>query len=372
MTNTERRARAIALYLPQYHPIPENDEWWGPGFTEWTNVANAKALFPGHYQPHVPADLGFYDLRLPEARMAQADMARAHGVEAFCYWHYWFAGRRILERPFQEVLAGKEPDFPFCLAWANETWSGVWHGNPGRILVEQTYPGAEDYRAHFHAMLPAFSDPRYLTVERKLLFLVYKPRQIPDSRQFTDIWRQLAHEAGFPGMYLVGDAEEPWNPHESGFDAAIDMSMPPRQGWEPWSRPIRKLRWKWRLLLGRPTVYRYEDFWEPFVEQGRPSSPEIGRHVSVLPNWDNSPRSGMNGLVLHGSTPDLFRRQVKKALAMIGNEPSERRLLFIKSWNEWAEGNHLEPDLRFGRGYLEALRQELGANCRKVNDRRDA
>ena len=148
-----KKARVIAFYLPQYHPTPENDQWWGRGFTEWTNTAKAKPLFPGHYQPHVPADLGFCDLRVPETRIAQAEMARTYGIEAFCYYHYWFGGQRLLERPFNEVLASGQPDFPFCLCWANATWSGIWHGNPKRILMEQAYPGAEDYEAHFRELL---------------------------------------------------------------------------------------------------------------------------------------------------------------------------------------------------------------------------
>ena len=153
------RARAIALYLPQFHPIPENDAWWGSGFTEWTNTAKARPLFAGHHQPHVPADLGFYDLRLPETREAQAALARRYGIEGFCYYHYWFAGRRILERPFDEVLASGKPDFPFCLCWANESWTGIWHGAPGRILIEQTYPGPADHAAHFSALRPRLRRP---------------------------------------------------------------------------------------------------------------------------------------------------------------------------------------------------------------------
>ena len=145
-----RQARVIAFYLPQFHPIPENDEWWGPGFTEWRNVAKARPLFRGHYQPRIPADLGFYDLRVPETRWTQAELAKSHGIEGFCYWHYWFAGRRILERPFNEVLQLKEPDFPFSLGWANQTWTGIWHGLNDKILIEQTYPGHHDYIAHFH------------------------------------------------------------------------------------------------------------------------------------------------------------------------------------------------------------------------------
>src|SRR3990172_1193224 len=197
------RARLIAFYLPQFHPIPENDEWWGRGFTEWTNTAKGRPLFKGHYQPHVPADLGFYDLRLPETRADQADMARKYGVEAFCYYQYWFAGRQLLERPFNEVLASGEPDFPFCLCWANQTWTGIWHGTPNRILVEQTYPGMEDHRRHFEALLPAFCDKRYLKVDGKPLFAIYNPMELPDTPRVLELWRGLAAKAGLPGLYLL-------------------------------------------------------------------------------------------------------------------------------------------------------------------------
>src|SRR4030066_949188 len=191
-------ARVIALYLPQYPPIPENDEWWGRGFTEWTNTAKARTLFRGHYQPHVPADLGFYDLRVPETRIAQAEMAKEYGIEAFCYYHYWFAGKSLLERPFAEVLESGKPDFPFCLCWANQTWTGIWHGAPNRILIEQTYPGMEDHRRHFEALLPAFCDKRYLKVAGKPLFAIYNPMELPATPRVLELWRGLAANAGLP------------------------------------------------------------------------------------------------------------------------------------------------------------------------------
>jgi hypothetical protein len=326
-----KRARVIAFYLPQYHPIPENDEWWGRGFTEWTNVAKAKPLFRGHYQPRVPADLGFYDLRVPETRQAQADMAREYGIEAFCYWHYWFGGRRILERPFNEVLKSGEPDFPFCLGWANESWTGIWHGSPDRMLMEQTYPGEHDYIAHFEAVLPALKDPRYLRVEGKPLFYVYKPRMIPDVRRFAELWRGLAHRAGLPGLYLVAETVRPRNPAEWGFDAAVDSTLPPRKHWEPWSRPIAKIRLEWRKRRGIPTVYEYAEVCEEIIREQFDDPPERYRHPCLIPNWDNSPRSGRNAVVLHGSTPELFRHQVRLALDIVADIPLERRLVFIKS-----------------------------------------
>jgi hypothetical protein len=285
-------------------------------------------------------------------------MARAHGIEAFCYWHYWFAGRRILERPFQEVLASGQPKFTFCLAWANQTWSGIWHGDPGRILIEQTYPGAADYEAHFSAVLPAFLDERYLRVDGKPLFHVFKPALIPEPRQFTDLWRRRAENAGLPGLYLVGEGGETWDPAAHGFDAVATVNLPGVKGWAPWWRPLARLRWEWQKRRGLPTILSYADVEPEFVLGRRPG---IRSHPCLVPNWDNTPRSRRNGLVLHGSTPELFRRQVRRALAKVADDPPDERLVFIKSWNEWAEGNHLEPDLRFGRASLEVIREELGA-----------
>ncbi len=354
-----RKARIVAFYLPQYHPIPENDEWWGPGFTEWINVAKARPMFRDHYQPRLPANLGFYDLRLPETRLAQAELARAHGVEAFCYWHYWFAGRRLLERPFAEVLSSKEPNFPFCLGWANQTWTGIWHGLKDKVLIAQTYPGRADYERHFAAVLPAFRDPRYLTVEGKPLFYVYCPLDLPNPHEFTDIWRELALKAGLKGLYLVGRRQSNWDPKTSGFDSVVDPRLPPLTKKPSWIHPRGRLRWEWMRLRGLPTIHQYADVFANLItDRGSPDSVAI-RHPCLVPNWDNTPRNGVNGVVLHESTPALFQAQVRLALDLVTPKPFEHRLVFLKSWNEWAEGNYMEPDRRFGLGYLEALRREV-------------
>jgi lipopolysaccharide biosynthesis protein len=351
--------RLIAFYLPQYHPIPENNEWWGNGFTEWTNVAKAKPLFRGHYQPHVPADLGFYDLRVPETRTAQADMAREYGIEAFCYYHYWFGGKKILERPFSEVLQSGQPDFPFCLCWANQTWTGIWHGCPDRVLIEQTYPGYDDYHSHFQALLPAFHDRRYVRVDGKPLFLIYRPKELPDVRKVLDFWRSIAAKSGLTGLHLVAvlHGKETWNLQQHGFDGSVRQYHPPLRGkYVSLRQPLKKLLHFCKGNGRKPTIYRYEDV---LLQMLPPKISDVETYPCLLPNWDNTPRSGCNGLVLHESSPELFRIQVKKALGLMENVHPEHRLIFIKAWNEWAEGNHLEPDLKFGRAYLEIIRDEV-------------
>jgi hypothetical protein len=357
----EKVARLIAFYLPQFHPIPENDEWWGKGFTEWTNTAKAKPLFRGHYQPHVPADLGFCDLRVPETRLAQAEMAKEYGIEAFCYYHYWFGGKRLLERPFNEVLHSGQPEFPFCLCWANQTWTGIWHGSPDRILIEQTYPGDDDHRAHFDALLLAFRDRRYVTVDGRPLFLVYNPMEIPDVHVVTDLWRNMVVKVGLKGLYLVAvvDWRNIWTPRNYGFDACVRTYLPLPQtvSWRrPFKKIIKKLIKLYQEKRGQPSVYSYE---KELIGLLPDNLPVEENYPCLIPNWDNTPRSGSNGRVLQGSTPELFRIQVKKALDLMRVSPMERRIIFVKSWNEWAEGNHLEPDLRFGTDYLKVLRDEV-------------
>ena len=355
MTSTPR---LIAFYLPQFHPIPENDEWWGKGFTEWTNVAKARPLYSGHYQPRLPADLGFYDLRVPETRALQAEMARNSGIEAFCYYRYWFGGKQLLQRPLEEVVQLGEPDFGFCVCWANQTWTGIWHGSPNRILIEQTYPGDDDHRAHFESLLPAFRDRRYTTVDGKPVFVIYRPMELPETHRTVDLWQDMARKAGLSGLHLIGVNEDPnWKPQDYGFDASITPRLPPRRGWVPRRKMLKWFKQKYEILRGYPTIYDYEKASESFLPESLDATVS---YPCVFPNWDNTARSGKNGLVLHDSTPELFRRHLTKAISMTEGVAPDRRLIFLKSWNEWAEGNYLEPDRRFGMRYLEVIREELG------------
>lgn len=377
------KARVIAFYLPQYHPIPENDEWWGKGFTEWTNVAKARPLFRGHYQPHLPADLGFYDLRMPEVRAAQARLAREAGVEGFCYWHYWFGGgKRLLERPFQEVVASGQPDFPFCLGWANHDWSNkTWTRQSAlskeRILMEQTY-SEEDYVRHFHALLDAFRDKRYLTVDGKPLFMVFEPLLLPDAAKFISIWRELARKNGLAGIHFVGtrsnvsyrDAEgKPQFPKldearrlyqgilDMGFDAVNSRGIT-RAEVAVKGRMAQFLRRTWNRYFDVAWIdrYRYDKIIRQlFVAEDRWEKV----YPTLVPNWDRSPRCGRKAAIYTNCTPQHFERAVGMAMDLIREKPFEHRILFVQSWNEWGEGNHLEPDLKYGHGYLEALARQV-------------
>ncbi|OKZ05859.1 MAG: lipopolysaccharide biosynthesis protein [Bacteroides oleiciplenus] len=367
MSNDINSARVIAFYLPQFHPVPENDEWWGKGFTEWTNVGKARSLFPGHYQPKVPADLGYYDLRVSETRKAQADMAREYGIEGFCYWHYWFGnGKRLLERPFNEVLASGEPDFPFCLAWANESWRGYYHGIKAKeTLIDQLYPGEEDYIAHFNAVLPAFKDKRYITVDGKPLFMIYHPfdNQM-EINTFIKLWRELAVQNGLEGIFFVGQTyhldDEKADLEDMGFDAINVVRL---FDYERKQRSLYRRARRWHNWLGLPWIVSYEKVSRFFVADEESDEKII---PTIIPNWDHSPRSGKQGLVLHRSEPEYFGRHMKDVMACLGKKTLEHRLAFVKSWNEWAEGNYLEPDLRYGRSYLEVIKECVVKECRDV------
>ena len=348
------KPRVIAFYLPQYHPIPENDEWWGKGFTEWTNVARAKPLFPGHYQPRIPADLGFYDLRVPEVRERQAELARNAGIEGFCYWHYWFDdGRRLLERPFNEVLALGKPDFPFCLAWANESWyAKLWDKDTrkDRLLIEQTYRGASQYERHFYDVLPAFRDRRYIKVDGKPVFMIYKPLASTEIPAFIATWRRLAAENGLPGIYLIGhcfnDRENLEAYRKLGLDSINVCSI---NGFAKRRSFMNKaVSHLWRQAFKRPYIVSYKKASRLFFDRDIDSALDIC--PSIITGWDHTPRSGEKGSVFKNETPVQFGEHVK---TVVDNARGE--FVFVKSWNEWAEGNYLEPDLRWRTAYLDEL-----------------
>ena len=346
--NHTKSARFVAFHLPQFHPIAENDQWWGKGFTEWTNVAKCTPQFPGHEQPKLPADLGYYDLRVPEAREKQAQLAREHGLEAFCYWHYWFNGKRLLQRPIDEILKSGNPDFPFCFAWANETWSRRWLGEEKEILIKQTY-SAEDDLQHARWLAEAFADPRYLRVNGRPVFVIYRPADLPQPQRTIETIRAQCKRRSVGEPYLLAmtaHMQKDWR--NLGFDGNVDFE--PQLGVVP---GVMKDGLKvFDYALARDLMKkRKRDF--PF-------------HPCIFVNWDNTPRRGRNGVVFVGSTPQLFGAGLEEIVRSVQQEPLEERLVFINAWNEWAEGNYLEPDQKHGRAYLEQVRRV--AYCLQLPD----
>ncbi len=344
--------RCIAYYLPQFHPIPENDEWWGKGFTEWTNVTKAKPMFAGHIQPKLPADLGFYDLRLRETREAQANLAKTYGIEGFCYWHYWMGnGKRILERPFNEVLESGQPDFPFCVAWANHDWTGHWFGNFAKTLLKQEYGGKKEYAEHFSCLHKAFSDSRYITVDDKPLFYIYRAFALPNPTEFTDYFRELAHQHGYKGLYMITESASPEQVKSFGLDGAVfprhrEIGMQKPKG-------IRKV-YK-RFSKNHLQVYEYKKAMKFFLKDHYNND----EFPCIIPNWDSTPRLGKKGLVLNNVSPSLFKEHLLEVKKKLESHSAQHRIAFIKSWNEWAEGNYMEPDIREGHIYLQTLQETI-------------
>jgi lipopolysaccharide biosynthesis protein len=343
--------RAIAFYLPQFHPIPENDRWWGRGFTEWTNVARARPNFRGHQQPHLPADLGFYDLRLAEVREAQAGLALESGIHGFCYYHYWFAGRKLLDRPLREVLTSGRPDFPFCVCWANESWGRGWDGLDQDILIKQRYSRDDDL-AFIRDLVPYFRDHRYVRVGERPLLIVYRVGQLPDAKATASIWREECAKAGVGEIYLCAvRVEDTVDPAKYGFDALVEFP-PHRQRCPTIQHTLDVKNPKFR---GNVFDYRclvIDSLAEP------PAPYTIFR--AVMPGWDNTARRQDDATIFLNSSPEIYevwlRGLVEQTIAL---RPRDERLVFINAWNEWAEAAYLEPDQRHGRVYLEATRRAL-------------
>lgn len=353
--------KVFAFFLPQYHPTPHNNEWWGEGFTEWTNVAKAPKLFWGHYQPKVPADLGFYDLRIPEVRQKQAELAKYAGVDGFCYYHYWFGnGAQELELPFNEVLKSGSPDFPFCLCWANETWSRKFWNKDGNVaqsttLVEQTYPGMDDIISHFMNVLPAFKDSRYIKQDGMPVFMIYRPLACEYAKVMIAKWNELAKENGLPGVYFIGYTLNVKDEYEQmqklGFNAACSCRIR-RHNKRGFQWFVRKLI---SLVTHSPERYNYKKVYPTLI--GREECEKENVFPTLIPNWDHTPRSGANGYLFVNSTPELFEKHCKDVFQKISQKEEKDQIVFLKSWNEWGEGNYMEPDLKYGKGFINALKR---------------
>lgn len=355
----------IAFYLPQFHPVPENDEWWGKGFTEWRNVAKALPNFKGHYQPHIPADLGFYDLRVPQIREEQAEFALRYGIDGFCYYYYWFDGKKILDMPLNEMLKSQRPDFPFCLCWGNEKWTRRWDGMDGVVLIESKYPPGSMQKV-IRELFPVFDDKRYIHINNRPFIIILRLDLLPDPKETTDIWRQEAKDAGVGELYiaairnfLTDDAEV------YGLDALIQFS--------PNWRRLRSIKKYDNFEITNPYfvggLLDYLHVAKVDLEQIKPRNYPL--FPMVTPAWDNTPRMQDKPFVIYNSDPDWYGITLQLMLSGCEDhfKPGER-IVFINAWNEWAEGAHLEPDLKYGHAFLEATLKAKNFGYQKgiVND----
>lgn len=379
------KARVIAYYLPQFHPIPENDKYWGKGFTEWINVAKAKPLFHGHNQPRIPADLGFYDLRVPEVREEQAKLAKEAGIEGFCYWHYWMGnGKLLLQRPFQEVLSSGKPDYPFCLAWANHDWkTGTWKkGGSSKMIVPMLYTGDKDYINHFNYVLPAFKDHRYITIDGKPIFVIFDPYSFKDISNFINLWRNLAIENGLKGIYFIALIHSTTTMRRDK-QGTITRILPNLHSSEQVYKDILDLGFDGINSFGKPRAEmlylgKYRRIFSSIIHKKFPFLPSLKLNYpkvmenffapednwenifpTIFPQWDRTPRAGNSEGIYTHATPENFKTHINQALDIINNKSDEHKILFLRSWNEWGEGNYVEPDATYGHGFLNAISETI-------------
>lgn len=380
--------KLIALYFPQLHTIPENDEWWGKGFTDWVNVRKARPQFKGHFQPRVPLDNRYYDQSLLETLKWQIALAKQYGVHGFCHYHYWFDGKQLLETPTNLMLESKDLDFPFCLAWANETWSRRWDGQEHHILQEQTHrPEKGIWERHFNYLFRAWSDERAIKIDGKPVFMIYRPHRIEKIGEMFDFWRELAVQRGLPGLYFIAmkqyefpmpevlkyfDASMHFQPFEALYSPDFESEKPaPHTGMlhralrrlpEPVKVVLRAIRYH---LSQKLTFYDYEDVWKQILkverDAGKPTFP------GAFVDWDNTARYGNRARLFRGASPERFAYWFKQLVQVTAQRPAPEHFIFLNAWNEWAEGTYLEPDTRHGFRYLEAVKEGLSAQAGVVS-----
>lgn len=355
MSASAFKPKLIAFYLTQYHPIPENDAWWGRGFTEWTNVTKAQPLFEGHYQPHLPADMGFYDLRVRQTRRDQIQLAKQYGLDGFCYHYYWFSGTRLLNQPLDDMLADPDSDMPFCLCWANENWTRRWDAAEHEVLIAQQYLPDDDLN-FIKSVIPFFSDPRYLRTNGKPFLIVYRAQHLPDARKTAEVWRTYCRSIGIGEIHLCAALTHGNEDYlQFGFDSGVEF--PPHN-------------------LSCNNVASSIAFYQPFrgrvVEYEDVARVYMGRQYksgnvfkTVFPAWDNTARTSNRAVIVHNSGPQNYEYWLSRTMELARQQfPGEERMVFINAWNEWAEGCHLEPDRKYGHQFLEAtLRVAENNSC---------
>lgn len=356
--------KIIAFHLPQFHRIPENDLWWGEGFTEWTNVKKARPLFRSHYQPRIPKDSRYYDLMNPEIQDWQAELAGQHGIYGFCYYHYWFNGKQLLQRPVEQLLERGKPDFPFCLAWANEPWTRAWDGGDKHILMPQTYGDTDEWRQHIRYLIKAFQDPRYIRVRGKPMLLIYRSSTIRVLRPMLETWQEELQQANLPGIHLVSMATafDP-DPRVHLFDAFADFepmltlrNLPSKvKNPERWYAKLARLGWALTGRAGKPPrTFDYVSIWRVIMDRRITAN----HYPGAFADWDNSPRRGLNSsLLLRNFDRKTFAAGINIQLRKARD--AEAEFLFFNAWNEWAEGTYLEPDEQRGLFFLQTIKEAL-------------
>lgn len=363
--------KVIAFYLPQYHEIPENNKWWGEGFTEWANVKKSKPTFKGQIQPESPLKGNYYDLSNPEVMVEQAALAKKYGINGFCYYHYWFNGKLLLQKPLENMLKNKNVNIPFCISWANETWSRNWNGQNTKILIKQNYNETKEmWKKHFDYLLPFFKDNRYIYYNEKPLMIIYKPYLIHNCEDMLQYWDKLARDYGLEGLSFAYQHHTSFLHPNPKFDFGIEFEpfytigelkkkglLPPDDKKEKvffYEKHPRQLLKKIKEKLdSKPTIYDYDAIWKDII-----SRKNLDNHMpGAFPAWDNTPRRGVNAQVFFEATPQKFEKYIDLQLEKSIKEGKE--YLFVNAWNEWAEGAHLEPDEYNKFGYLEAVKKAI-------------
>jgi lipopolysaccharide biosynthesis protein len=347
--------KLIAFYLPQFHPIPENDLWWGKEFTEWTNVRKAKPNFEGHYQPRYPGELGYYDLRDIEVQKKQIALAKEFGVYGFCYYYYWFSGKRLLERPLDQFLENKDLDFPFCICWANENWTRRWDGLENEILIAQNHT-PEDYHNFIRDVAPLLADSRYIRIGGKPLLIVYRVSLLPNPSQAAEIWRKECLRQGIGEVYLAAvQSFGIQDPRPYGFDAAIEFP--------PFEIPPIFVNKNSLNLINQDFCGIIQDYRVTAALKMQEAVPVYTKFRTIIPGWDSTARRQNNSGIFANSSPAIYKKWLKEAVEYTKKHlPYDHQFIFINAWNEWAEGAYLEPDKRYGRDYLQATKEALELN----------
>lgn len=374
----DKDVKLIAMYFPQFHAIAENCKWWGTGFTDWNNVRASRPQFAGHYQPRVPLDANYYDQSRLETLRWQVNLAKQYGIYGFCHYHYWFDGKQMLETPTNLWLENKDIDFPFCLSWANETWSRRWDGRDHHILIQQTHPPMkESWKKHFDYLIKLWADPRAITVEGKPVFAIYRPHRIDQIDQMIDYWRELAQQLGLPGLYIVAqkqyefptrdcirsfDGAFQFQPFEAiyspGFDqgsirhtAAFKLIQRLPERIQDMLRGLRS------MFVKELTFYDYETVWNQIIQIRHEE--ELDTYPGAFVDWDNAPRYKNRATVFHGAMPETFKKWFGRLVETMPDRALPENYIFLNAWNEWSEGAYLEPDDRYEYSYLEAIEQVI-------------